>query len=219
MSKDLIEEMYLTKEANYFSLERQMFKNAVTGRNLKILDIGCGTGVLGSYFMKNQNCNVIGIEINQKAYEIAKDNLDDVIKGNVETIDLSFEKNYFDVIIMGDVLEHLVNPVSTLLKLQPFLKEKGNILITVPNVRNWKVVSKLLFDDSWEYADWGILDFTHMRFFTKKSIISLLNRSSISVMKAERIIQKPSKSNLINRMTFGIFEGLLASHIFITIQK
>lgn len=219
MSKDLIEEMYLTKETNYFSLERQIFKNAVIGKNLKILDVGCGTGILGAYFKKNQMCKVVGIEINQKAYEVAKENLDGVLKGNVETLDLSFEENYFDVIIMGDVLEHLVNPVSTLLKLQPCLKEKGKIFITVPNVRNWKVVSKLLLYDSWEYADWGILDFTHMRFFTKKSVISLLRKNNISVIKAERIIQKPSKSHLINSMTFGMFEGLLASHIFITIQK
>lgn len=219
MNKDVIEEMYITKETNYFSLERQMFKDAVRENSLNILDIGCGTGILGAYFKKNQNCNVTGIEINQKAFEAAKLNLDNVIKGNIETLDLTLNENYFDVIIMGDVLEHLVNPITTILKITPLLKKEGRILITVPNVRNWNVLIKLIFQDSWEYADWGILDYTHMRFFTLKSAKSILKKNNIKIESAQRIIQKPSKSHVFNIFTLGIFEGFLASHIFLTLKR
>ena len=219
MTNDIIEELYVSKETNYFSLERQMFKDAVRENSLNILDIGCGTGILGAYFKKNQNCNVTGIEINQKAFEAAKLNLDNVIKGNIETLDLTLNENYFDVIIMGDVLEHLVNPITTILKITPLLKKEGRILITVPNVRNWNVLIKLIFQDSWEYADWGILDYTHMRFFTLKSAKSILKKNNIKIESAQRIIQKPSKSNVFNIFTLGIFEGFLASHIFLTLKR
>ena len=219
MNKDVIEEMYITKETNYFSLERQMFKDAVRENSLNILDIGCGTGILGAYFKKNQNCNVTGIEINQKAFEAAKLNLDNVIKGNIETLDLTLNENYFDVIIMGDVLEHLVNPITTILKITPLLKKEGRILITVPNVRNWNVLIKLIFQDSWEYADWGILDYTHMRFFTLKSAKSILKKNNIKIESAQRIIQKPSKSHVFIIFTLGLFEGFLASHIFLTLKR
>jgi cyclopropane fatty-acyl-phospholipid synthase-like methyltransferase len=68
MNKDLVEEMYLNKNTEYFSLEREIFKNSVLGKNLNILDIGCGTGILGKYFKENQNCKVYGVEINESAY-------------------------------------------------------------------------------------------------------------------------------------------------------
>ena len=160
-----------------------------------------------------------GVEINQTAYELALQNLDTVVKGNFETLDLPFENNYFDIVIMGDVLEHLVDPVRSINKILPLINYQGKILITVPNVRNWRVVKSLVFNDNWQYEDWGILDYTHMRFFTKKSLQSLLLKQNIEIIKIERVIQNPSKSYIFNKLTFGVFEGFLASHIFLTIKK
>ena len=219
MTKDVIEEMYLTKKTDYFSLEREVFKNSIKGKNLKILDIGCGTGILGAFLKREQNCFVAGVEINQSAFQSALSNLDQVVKGNFETIDLPFENNFFDVVVMGDVLEHLVNPINSLNKIHPLLKENGEILITVPNIKHWKVVSKLIFNDSWQYEDWGILDYTHMRFFTKKSIKNIIVNQNYSISKIDRIIQNPSKSYYLNKITFGLFQGFLASHIFLNLKK
>ena len=86
MNKDLVEEMYLNKNTEYFSLEREIFKNSVIGKNLNILDIGCGTGILGKYFKENQNCKVYGVEINESAYQAAKINLDNVEKNVIYSI-------------------------------------------------------------------------------------------------------------------------------------
>jgi 2-polyprenyl-3-methyl-5-hydroxy-6-metoxy-1,4-benzoquinol methylase len=190
MKKDLVEEMYLKKNAEYFSLEREIFKNSVTECKLNILDIGCGTGILGKFFKENQDCKVYGVEISESAYLIAKENLDDVIKGNIESIDLIYPENFFDVVIMGDVVEHLISPVETIKKIMPFLKFGAKIYITVPNVRHWSVIKNLLFYDLWEYDTWGILDFTHLRFFTKKSITNLFERNHIYVVISTRMIQK-----------------------------
>ncbi len=219
MQKDIVEEMYLNKQADYFSLEREIFKNAVKESGLSILDVGCGTGVLGKYFRTHQQCRVYGIEINQEAYEIAKDNLDEVTRANVETMELHYETNQFDIVIMGDVLEHLVNPVTAIGKLMQVVKPGGKILITVPNVRHWKVVYRLVCKDEWRYMSWGILDYTHLRFFTKTSIVAMMKENGFQVANAEWVIQRPSKSNLIDRATLGLFSGLLASHTFLTLQK
>jgi 2-polyprenyl-3-methyl-5-hydroxy-6-metoxy-1,4-benzoquinol methylase len=220
MKLDLIEELYAEKEMYYFSLERTLFKNAVKQNDLNILDVGCGTGILGAYFIKNQNCKVYGIEISKSAYEEALEVLNYAVKGNVETMVLDYDKNLFDVIIMGDVVEHLINPMDTLKKLLPFLKKGGQIHVTVPNVRHWEVVVNLLFKDEWEYKDSGILDYTHIRFFTKKSFVKMLNRiANVHVVKTERVIQKLSKSDVINKFTIGLFSGFLASHTFVTIEK
>jgi methionine biosynthesis protein MetW len=211
--------MYVSKHTEYFSLEREMFKEAVTGENLKILDVGCGTGALGAFYEKNQNCKVYGIEINESAFLAAKEKLHEVIKGNVEVLDLPYENNYFDVVIMGDVLEHLINPVGTLNKMIVVLKPQGRIYITVPNVRYWRVVINLIFKDLWDYESWGILDYTHLRFYTKASIIKMLKTNNFKVKNTKWVIQKPSKSHLLNKITFRMFEGFLASHTFLEIEK
>lgn len=219
MQKDIVEDLYSTKSENYFSLERQIFKNEINEKNLKILDIGCGTGILGSYFRTNQNCEVYGVEINESAFQIARNNLDKVIKANIEVIDLPVDYNNFDYIILGDVLEHLINPIATINKIFKVLKPGGKILITVPNVRYWKLILKLVFFDTWKYESWGILDFTHLRFFTKKSLTLLLQNEGYSKINSERIIQRPSKSHIIDILTLKVFSGFLASHTFIRIEK
>lgn len=219
MAKDLVEEMYVAKHAEYFSLEREMFKNAVRGLDLKILDIGCGTGALGAYFEENQKCKVYGVEISERAYLEAKKNIFSVIKGNVEVMDLPYESNFFDVVIMGDVLEHLINPTGSLKKLIDVLKPGGKIYITVPNIRHWKTLSGLVFRDSWDYQSWGILDYTHLRFYTKTSILKMLKSNNLRVINVERVIQKPSKSRVFNSCTFGLFAGFLASHTFVVLEK
>ena len=219
MSEDLVEKMYASKQADYFSLEREIFKNAITGTGLCILDVGCGTGVLGAFFRNHQQCRVYGIEINEAAFQVAKENLTEVLKANVETMELPYQADFFDAIIMGDVLEHLINPVEAIKKLLPVLKPGGKIYITVPNIRHWKELRDLVFKDKWEYASWGILDFTHLRFFTKTSIVKLMQQHQINVLSARWVIQQPSKSSLINKLTFGLLEGMLASHTFLVIQK
>lgn len=219
MAGDIVAEMYSAKTGEYFSLERELFINAITGTNLTLLDVGCGTGALGKWLRTNRYCTVYGIEINETAFKEAEKNLDGVIRGNIELIELPYADEFFDAIVMGDVLEHLIEPVTAIKKLRAKLKKGGHMYISVPNIRHWKEVINLVFRDKWEYTPWGILDYTHLRFFTKKSIRDLLEKNGIPVAHADWVIQKPSKSHIINKVTFGIFEGFLASHTFLAVKK
>ena len=215
----LIKEMYLHKEIQYFSLEREIFKNSILQNGQVIFDIGCGTGALGSYFIQNQSCLVHGFEINSNVINEAKSNLTSIVEGNIETDLIPFKNDYFDYIILGDVIEHLINPILTINRLKPYLKKGGTILITTPNIKHWSVVYNLLFKDSWDYKSWGILDFTHLRFFTKKSFLNMLNYNNEENFEIKRVIQNPSKSHYFNLLTLNIFNGFLASHLFIKIKK
>ena len=218
MSINTIRQLYLNKDIQYFSLEREIFKSEIIGSNLNILDVGCGSGALGAYLISNQNCKVHGFEINSNIIHLAKKNLTSVIDGNIETDPIPFEFNSFDYIVLGDVLEHLINPIQTLEKLMKYLNKNGVLLVTTPNVKHWSVSYNLIFKDNWEYRDWGILDYTHMRFFTKKSLTNILNKHNISNFSIKRIIQYPSKSHTINKFSFSLFEGFLASHLFLKLK-
>jgi len=219
MSIDKIKQLYLDKDIQYFSLEREIFKSEITNNNLNILDVGCGTGSLGSFFISNQNCTVHGFEINSNIIDLARENLTSVVEGNIEIDPIPFENRSFDYIILGDVLEHLINPIQTLQKLKKYLRKDGVLLVTTPNIKHWSVTYNLIFKDNWEYKEWGILDYSHLRFFTKKSLMDLLRKNQINNIKIERIIQNPSKSYIINKLTFSFFEGFLASHLLLKIKN
>ena len=157
--------------------------------------------------------------MNKRAYEKASLKLDHTIHANIETLDIPFDENSFDYIVMGDVLEHLIDPQTILKKLYPLLKPGGCILIIVPNIRYWRVLLNLILKDEWEYKEWGILDYTHLRFFTKKSIVRLFKKTGLQYISANWVIGRKSKSSFLNKFTFSFFEGFLASHIMIKSKK
>ena len=219
MSVDIVEKLYESKEMDYFSLERQIFKNKIQEREVKILDIGCGTGSLGNYFIRAQDAIVYGVEINRKVAEVAQENLTKIIYGNIELIELPDDFVEFDYIIFGDVIEHLVDPFSLLEKVRQRLKGNGKIIITVPNIRYWKTLKKLVFFNRWDYASWGILDYTHLRFFTLPSFVSTLTKHRMIAVESNYVIQEKSISHYINKVTFGLFKSFLATHLIVVISK
>jgi 2-polyprenyl-3-methyl-5-hydroxy-6-metoxy-1,4-benzoquinol methylase len=108
--------------------------------------------------------------------------LPNFIIGNIETMVLPFENSQFDVIICGDVLEHLVNPYKTLKLLKTYLKPNGVIIASIPNIREFKTMKKIFFQGDFRYEDSGILDRTHLRFFCKKNIIELFEEQDFNIV-------------------------------------
>ncbi|WP_425060458.1 Ubiquinone biosynthesis O-methyltransferase, mitochondrial [Sporomusa carbonis] len=145
-----------------------------------VLDIGCACG--GTLLqIKNQynNAEIFGIELNKKA-AVSAQLFADVIDADIEKTTLPYPEEYFDYIIFGDVLEHLQNPWQVLENVKPYLKADGYLLTGIPNVMHFSVLRNLL-QGSWTYEDAGILDKTHLRFFTLNEIDKMFKNAGYVV--------------------------------------
>ena len=156
-------------EVAYHDTARSPLIDAFQDEPRFVLDIGCAAGANG-YLLKQRfpNAKVWGIEINQAAAQHASKKLDHVLLGKFEDFDLEREgiaKGSLDGVILADVLEHMYNPWSVLVALQPYLSPQAQIIISIPNVRNLRLMNALA-DGYWEYEPAGLLDITHIRFFT-----------------------------------------------------
>ena len=156
----------------------------------KVLEIGCYAGASGEFLKNKKNCTLWGVDCDAKMLGIAKEKN---VYSNLLEIDLAnnFETEMinetFDYILITDVLEHLFNPDQLLNKIQPLLKENGEIIISVPNISQGEIKFRLLKND-FKYADGGLLDYTHIRFFTKDNFIKLLNDTNLAISKLEYIV-------------------------------
>ncbi len=148
----------------------------------RVLDCGCGSGEFGSALKARGTKVVVGIEIVERAWEEAKNALDDALLGSIEDIELPFDDGYFDCICFGDVLEHLVDPAAVLRKVSRVLNPDGIIIMSIPNVRYFQVV-EMLANGRWKYEDAGILDRTHLRFFTAFEMVELVKAAELELVK------------------------------------
>ena len=158
----------------------------------KVLEFGCATGYVSRLLKEEFGCSVTGIEINPEAAREAEKYCDRVIVGDAEAMDFSylFREEKFDVAIFGDFLEHLKNPGSVLRAVIPFLSKEGYVLASIPNIAHISVALDLL-EGNFEYRCLGLLDDTHLRFFTKQSIVSLFKNSGYEIVLWDRVILKP----------------------------
>jgi len=160
------------KDRDYFRQERKDIETLIPEGVMRILDVGCGEGILGKRLLEKGIREVIGIEINPDACKKAECNLSQVICGDVDVMEFPFEEEYFDCIIFADLLEHLRDPLSAVKRFKKYLSDSGVIVASIPNVRYYGVIN-MLTEGYWKYEDYGILDRTHLRFFTKKEMEKL----------------------------------------------
>jgi|GEM_PF-432883 len=148
----------------------------LTGRNKNVLEVGTSTGYI-SRILKERGNTVTGIEIDPEAGEIAGQHCDTMIIGDIEKLDLDayLTPSSFDVIVFGDVLEHLVSPEDVLRKVKKYLRPDGYLAVSLPNVCHGDVILNLLMGD-FKYTSMGLLDATHLRFFGLRNIIDLFSR-------------------------------------------
>ena len=177
--------MYEDKENNYFENVRKELLDLIPEKNKNgnMLEIGAGEGNTLLYAKNNDYAkNIYGVEL----FEIKNSNqtnelLNDFIIGNIENIELPFDDSQFDVMILGDVLEHLVDPYSVVQKLKKYLKDDGVIISSIPNIREWNTMKTIFFNGDFKYEESGILDKTHLRFFTRKNIIELFENNGFNI--------------------------------------
>lgn len=200
--------MYSGKKAKrYFAQDRTEMLSYIPSGVARVLEVGCGEGRFGLQIKKTCGAVVQGIELNPRAAQIALEHLDEVHVGNVEEIVSGIPDSQFDAIVLNDVLEHLLDPWSVLIELRQKLRPAGKIILSVPNTRYFCNLYRLILQGDWLYEDAGVTDRTHLRFFTKKSIVRAVEESGYIVETATGINSTNSwKARLLGR-TFKCFLG------------
>jgi 2-polyprenyl-3-methyl-5-hydroxy-6-metoxy-1,4-benzoquinol methylase len=209
---------FLKKDADYYTMFKWwMLPHVHDGANA-VLDLGCGSGVMGRKLRETGKATeVVGVEIFPSAAAEAEKFYQKVHVGDIEEMTLDYA-GHFDYVICGDVLEHLKDPYQVMRKIYQWLKPGGKVLVCLPNVRNYHVVRDLIFRGKWEYAAAGIMDKTHLRFFTRSSCRQMIKDAGFEVCHQQVIIEGPKK-NFFNGVTFGLFREFLAAQIFIVGEK
>jgi 2-polyprenyl-3-methyl-5-hydroxy-6-metoxy-1,4-benzoquinol methylase len=172
------------RDSYYFEFERPELVALVPLEAQAVLDVGCGAGRLGETLKGRQPVAVTGIEAETRAAQIAEGRLDRVFCGDVEEMELPFEPASFDVVLCGDVLEHLREPETVLRRIRPWLKPGGQLVASIPNVRHYSVIHSLLAGN-WTYQAAGLLDRTHLHFFTRRSIEELFAQAGYRIHRMQ----------------------------------
>lgn len=213
--------MNFAKELNYHSYIRsELIDMLPPFQGWKFCEVGCGAGATLEYLMTRGASYVAGVDIDEKSIQIAsRRGLNLVLAADVEKAQLPFNEKEFDCIILADVLEHLYNPWATLRKLMSYLSDNGHVLISLPNIKHYSILLNLIFHDSWTYLDAGILDNSHIRFFTLQEIYKLLNSSGLRIVKIDRNNSSGPKMRLMNRLLFNRLENFITVQYYVMAQK
>lgn len=186
----------------------------------RFLEIGCGTGGTLELLKKRGAVYTAGVDIDAESIKMAIDKgVDSAIVANIEKDELPYREKEFNCIILADVLEHLYDPWSTLKKMTKYLADDGSLLISLPNIKYYKVLRRLIFHDEWSYADAGILDATHIRFFTLKEILRLLSFADLQPVYIKRIFSSSKKMKMFNKLLFGKLDGFFTYQYYISAKK
>ena len=145
----------------------------------RVLEVGCSTGLFLAQLSELGVSETWGIDLLTQAE--LNFHPDVYIEGPIEESISKLPIASFDCIILNDVLEHLVDPQGTLINLTPLLSPNGRIVSSIPNALHWSLLTALLVKKDFKYADFGVLDKTHLRFFTKKSIIRMFQESGLTI--------------------------------------
>jgi 2-polyprenyl-3-methyl-5-hydroxy-6-metoxy-1,4-benzoquinol methylase len=151
----------------------------------RVLEVGPAAGHV-TRALKRQGCVVTGLEVDAALADLAEPLCRRMVVGNIENLDLDVElPEEFDVILCGDVLEHMMNPEAVLQKLKRHLASTGHLVVSLPNIAHGSVRLSLL-EGKFTYGKEGLLDATHARFFTLDSIRELFNRSGLEIQDLHR---------------------------------
>ena len=165
----------------YYQFTRPEVVARVRPAGQRILDVGCAAGAMGAAMLAAGAVEVAGIEVHPPAAGLARSRLSAVYGYDLDQLPaLPYPDRYFDVITAADVLEHVRNPAALLRHLRRWLSDSGRLVCSIPNVRHQSVLLPLLVHGRWDYVDAGILDRTHLRFFTVDSMRQLLSEAGFA---------------------------------------
>ena len=192
---------YENKPKGYYDNVRLEMLEFLPKDAKRVLDVGCGNGAFAEIIKERNNAEVWGIEYMEPHGKDAQKKLDKVFIGKCEDFIEDLPDGYFDVVYFNDVLEHLVDPYWVIEIIKRKLSKNGKIISSLPNVRFYKTFMRVLINKDWKYEDYGIMDRTHLRFFTKKSIRRMYEELGFEVISHKGI----NKSKSIKPYLFYVF--------------
>jgi len=213
-----LDEIYSRKEIDYFSQARTDVISFLPAYSDRALEIGCGTGATLSLLKSlGRAKNVVGIEGFSEAASIAATVLDEAICYDLNDPIDNANLGEFDLILCLDVLEHLVTPIDVLRSLKNILKPNGTLVVSLPNVRFAPVLFSLLFLGRWDYVDEGVLDRTHLRFFTKSTGRELIEDAGFKLMATNSPpFSLQSSASVASLLSLGLLNDFFARQFIFT---
>ena len=182
----------------------------------RVLDLGCGVGMVAAAIRAQRDVGEIwGVEVVPAVAEQARQNaaLDRVLSGDIQVLIEQLPERSFSHIVAGDVLEHLVDPWSVLAALRDRLQPGGKFICSIPNIRNFSFILELLFRRRFEYRDAGVMDRTHLRFFTRKDVELMFRDAGFEDIRIGPVRPKKAWYKKAGRMLFGdlVIKGFLVT--------
>jgi len=152
------------------------------GTGETVLEVGCSTGYISDKLRLQKECKVVGIEVDAKAADEARRRVGIPVfvpEGELPELPPEYV-GHFDVILCADVVEHTRSPLQFIESLKKYLSPRGRFIFSIPNIAHWTSRLKLL-KGHWQYTSWGLLDYTHLRFFTFDSALQLIEETGLHV--------------------------------------
>lgn len=194
----------MEEKNGYYANTRAEMLEFVPADAKKVLEIGCAEGAFSALVKEARGAEVWCIELDEAAAARAQKKIDTVLVGDIAVLVGKLPGAYFDCVICNDVLEHLMDPYSLLTALKKKLSAKGVVVFSLPNVRHFGNLKGLLVQKEWHYQNEGILDRTHLRFFTEKSIRRTFDELGYELVTLQGISPVRSwKFTLLNTLTLG----------------
>lgn len=169
----------------------------MVGANKRVLELGPGPGMI-TRLLKESLCRVVALELDERAIELVTPYCESVHScdlNNPNWPETVHGSDRFDVIVAGDVLEHLYDPWQTMSKLGSMLVDDGYVVLSFPNAGHNAVIACLLEND-FDYRPWGLLDKTHIRFFCIKNIQQFLSAIGFKIIEVDYVIKTPKQTEL-----------------------
>lgn len=168
--------MYEQKNTGYFSFVRKDIEPLLPERCDAVLELGCGGGATLAWLKESGRArHTTGLELCAAPAAAARRRVDRVIEGDLDRTIGELRREHYDLVLCLDVLEHLTDPWATVRRVHELLRPGGSIVVSLPNVRHYSVVLPLLFSGTWRYEQAGIMDRTHLRFFSRAGALELLS--------------------------------------------
>lgn len=213
---------YTDKQDSYFADVRREIEPLLPAHAARVLEIGCGAGATLAWLKSRGACeSTTGVEMFESAAAVARTRVDRVIVANAEQwINEPGDIGAFDLVLCLDVLEHMVDPWAFVAQLERLIAPGGHLVCSIPNVRYYKVLRDLVFKGQWRYREDGILDRTHLRFFTRESALQLASTPRLKLLDwRAHMRSRKLGTRVINALTLGLLRDLLAMQYLTVAQK